>query len=114
MFSVMNGPFEPALFPNSERVGHNGGLENQIVDDVVRILEYVAEMRVKTDDGLILHYVLHLKRLVIVALRNAAAAGTGKGGCSGSERGGHDALAECIVIRIIKEIPNAKRGKSES
>ena len=91
-------PFEPALFPDGERVGHIGGLETQLVDDIVRILEYVAEMRVKIDDGLILHYVLHLKRLVIVALRNAAAAGTGKGGCSGSERGGHGALAECIII----------------
>ena len=91
-------PFEPALFPDSERVGHVGWLEAQLVDDVVRILEYVAKMRMEIDDGLVLHYVLHLKRLVIVALRNAAAAGTVKGGCSGSERGGHGALAECIII----------------
>ena len=91
-------PFEPTLFPDGERVGHVGGLEAQLVDDVARIFEYVAEMRVKIDDGLIFHYVLHLKRLMVVALRNAAAAGTVKGGCSGSERGGHDALAECIII----------------
>ena len=60
-------PFEPAFLPDGERVGHVRGLETQLVDDVVRILENVAEMRMKIDDGLILHYVLHLKRLIIVA-----------------------------------------------
>ena len=56
-----------AFLPDGERVGHVRGLETQLVDDVVRILENVAEMRMKIDDGLILHYVLHLKRLIIVA-----------------------------------------------
>ena len=60
-------PFEPTFFPDGKRVGHVSGLETQLVDDVVRILENVAEVRMKIDDGLILHYVLHLKRLVIVA-----------------------------------------------
>ena len=72
-------PFEPTFFPDGERVGHVGGLETLLVNDVARIFEYVAEMRVKIDDGLVFHYVLHLKRLVIVALRNAAAAGTVRG-----------------------------------
>ena len=60
-------PFEPTFFPDGERVGHVGRLETQLVDDVARIFEDVAEMRMKIDDGLILHYVLHLKRLIIVA-----------------------------------------------
>ena len=60
-------PFEPTFFPDGKRVGYVGGLETQLVDDVVRIFEYVAEMRMKIDDGLVFHYVLHLKRLMIVA-----------------------------------------------
>ena len=60
-------PFESPLLPDGKRVGHVSRLEAQLVDDVACILEYVSEMRVKIDDGLILHYVLHLKRLIIVA-----------------------------------------------